>query len=176
MTNKIIKYRPVNEKISELAGKHQNKPEAILEMLSELQEQRGILEAEAITDIARSTKIPPAAAYGVASFYSMLNLKEKADYEIKVCDGPVCWLCAGGDARQEVEQAFRGKSGWKVSRTSCLGLCDRAPAMLVNGQQAGPAGVGSAGQLESGWRGQSTDYSHPRKGELRVMMEKAGID
>ena len=174
MTKQTITYRPVDEKISELAGKHQTKPEAILEMLRELQEQRGFLEADAITDIARSTKIPPASAYGVASFYSMLNLKEKTENEIKVCDGPVCWLCAGSEARQEVEQAFWGKPGWKVSRTSCLGLCDRAPAMLVNGQQAGPAGEGSARQIESGWTGKSTDYSHPRKGELRVMMANAG--
>ena len=174
MTNKIIKHRPIDARISQLVSKHQNNPEAILEMLSELQEERGNLEADAITDIGRATKTPPAKAFGVASFYSMLNLKEKAENEVKVCDGPVCWLCGGREARQEIEQTFATKLDWKVRRTSCLGLCDRAPAMLVNGQQAGPAIQGGAGQIASGWRGQPTVYHQPRKGELRVMMANAG--
>ncbi len=174
MTNKIIKYRPIEAQIRELSGKHQDNPETILEMLTELQHQRGNLEGEAITDIGRSTKIPPATAFGVASFYSMLNLNEKVEKTIRVCEGPVCWLCGAGEVRQEVEQAFAGSPVWKVTRTSCLGLCDRAPAMLVNGQQAGPVGSGKAGDIARGWKGQPTDYSRARKGELRVMMANAG--
>jgi NADH:ubiquinone oxidoreductase subunit F (NADH-binding)/NADH:ubiquinone oxidoreductase subunit E len=175
MTNKVIKYRPIEAGIQEQANKRQNNPEAILEMLSELQEQRGNLEADVITDVGRSVHTPPANAYGVASFYSMLNLNEKREHSISVCDGPVCWLCGAGEVRQEVEQAFAEKPGWKITRTSCLGLCDRAPAMLVNGQQSGPATIGSAEEIASGRRGQPTDYSHTRKRELRVMLANAGI-
>jgi NADH:ubiquinone oxidoreductase subunit F (NADH-binding)/NADH:ubiquinone oxidoreductase subunit E len=175
MTNKIIKYRPVDPEISEVARKHQNNPEAILEMLTEIQEQRGNLEADAITDVGRSTQTPPANAYGVASFYSMLNLQEKAEHIIRVCDGPVCWLCGASEVRQDVEQTFGEKPGWKVTRSSCLGLCDRAPVMLVDGVQTGPATKGSVGEIRSGWSGKLTDYSQSRKGELRVMMANAGV-
>jgi NADH-quinone oxidoreductase subunit F len=175
MTNKIIKYRPIDPEITELVRKHQNNPEALLEMLTELQEQRDKLEASAITDIGRTVGIPPANAYGIASFYSMLNLKEKAENVIRVCDGPVCWLCGAGEARLAVEKVFSANPDWKITRTSCLGLCDRAPAMLVNEQQAGPAKPGSATEIARGWRGQPIDYSQPRKGELRVMMANAGI-
>jgi NADH:ubiquinone oxidoreductase subunit F (NADH-binding)/NADH:ubiquinone oxidoreductase subunit E len=175
MTNKIIKYRPIDPEISEVVRKHQDNPEAILEMLSELQEQRGNLEGDAITDIGRSTHTPPANTYGVASFYSMLNLEEKAEEFIRVCDGPVCWLCGAAELQQEVDQALGEKPGWKVTRSSCLGLCDRAPAMLVNGQQVGPATTGSVEKIKSGWRGRPMDYSQARKGELRVIMANAGV-
>jgi NADH:ubiquinone oxidoreductase subunit F (NADH-binding)/NADH:ubiquinone oxidoreductase subunit E len=175
MTNKIIKYRPIDPEITELVRKHQNNPEALLEMLTELQEQRDKLEASAITDIGRTVGIPPANAYGIASFYSMLNLKEKAENVIRVCDGPVCWLCGAGEARLAVEKVFSANPDWKITRTSCLGLCDRAPAMLVNEQQTGPAKPGSATEIARGWRGQPIDYNQPRKGELRVMMANAGI-
>jgi NADH:ubiquinone oxidoreductase subunit F (NADH-binding)/NADH:ubiquinone oxidoreductase subunit E len=175
MTNKIIKYQPIDPAITELAIKHQNNPEALLEILSELQEQKDKLEASAITDIGRSVGLPPANVYGMASFYSMLNLKEKAENVIRVCDGPVCWLCGVGESRQAFEQAFSKNPDWKIRRTSCLGLCDRAPAILVNEQQAGPVLPESATGIASGWRGQSIDYSQARKGELRVMMANAGI-
>jgi len=175
MTNKMIKYQPIDPEITEQAKKHQNNPEVLLELLTELQERRGNLNPATITDIGRAIRTPPANAYGVASFYSMLNLKEKVENVIRMCDGPVCWLCGAGEAREAVEQTLSAKRGWKIMRTSCLGLCDRAPAMLVGEQQAGPIIPGSAAEIASGWRGQPTDYSKPRNGELRVMMAKAGI-
>ncbi len=175
MTNKKIKYQPVDPQIEELSKQHQNNPEALLEILTALQEQRGWLAQHDISDIARAVNTPPSKAYGVASFYSMLNLKEPAQDVVRVCDGPVCWLCGAGELRQEVDGAFSGKPGWKVERTSCLGLCDRAPAILVNGQQAGPVSAADARKLAGGWRSQAANYSQPRKGELRVMLAKAGI-
>jgi NADH:ubiquinone oxidoreductase subunit F (NADH-binding)/NADH:ubiquinone oxidoreductase subunit E len=174
MTNKIIKYRPIDSQVSELAKKHHNNREALLEVLTDLQEQRQNLEPVMITDVGRAIDIPPANAFGVASFYSMLNLEKKAENILRVCDGPVCWLCGGENIRKTIEETLKGKTDWKVTRTSCLGLCDRSPAMLINDQQAGPYVVGSEFQITKGWRGQPFDYSQPRKGELRVMMANAG--
>jgi NADH:ubiquinone oxidoreductase subunit F (NADH-binding)/NADH:ubiquinone oxidoreductase subunit E len=175
MTNKIIKYRPIDPEISELAGKHLNNPEALLGMLTALQKQRGKLEPSTITDVGRAINLPPANTYGVASFYSMLNLNDQVGNVIRVCDGPVCWLCEAGVTRQAVEQALTEHPNWKIERTSCLGLCDRAPAMLVDEQQAGPYTPDRAVEISRGWRGQTTDYSQPRKNEIRVMMANAGI-
>ncbi|OGO28862.1 MAG: hypothetical protein A2136_05915 [Chloroflexi bacterium RBG_16_54_11] len=175
MTNKIIKYRPAQPEIAELAARHAENPEAILEMLTELQEMRGVLEPIAITDVGNSVKVPPSTAYGVASFYSMLNLEGATANVIRVCDGPVCWLSGAGELKQAVVGEFSERADWKVERTSCLGLCDRAPAILVNEQQAGPITPQGAAEINKGWRGQPTDYSKPRKGELRVMMANAGL-
>src|SRR4030042_1543397 len=175
MTNKIIKYQPINPRIAELADYHTNNPEAILEILTTLQGQRGNLEQSAVTDVGRAINIPPSNAFGVASFYSMLNLKEQAGNIIRVCDGPVCWLCGADDARQTVEQVYTQHPGWKIERTSCLGLCDRPPGMLISEQQAGPFIPGNTSGITRGGRGQATDYSQPRKGEMRVMMANAGM-
>jgi NADH:ubiquinone oxidoreductase subunit F (NADH-binding)/NADH:ubiquinone oxidoreductase subunit E len=175
MTNKIIKYKPIDPQIVEQAKKHQGDPEALLEILTDLQEKYQNLEPGVITDAGRAVRIPPANAYGVASFYSMLNLEKKAENILRVCDGPVCWLCGGDDARKSLDQAVADKPGWEVKRTSCLGLCDRAPAMLINEQQAGPFLPMNAGEVSEGWRGQPTDYSQPRPGELRVMMANAWL-
>jgi NADH:ubiquinone oxidoreductase subunit F (NADH-binding) len=73
-----------------------------------------------------------------------------------------------------VEQELAGLKDWKIERTSCLGLCDRAPAMLVNEQQAGPYKQGVEKNISKGWHGQETEYGHPRKDEIRVMLANAG--
>ena len=74
-----------------------------------------------------------------------------------------------------MDQAVEQHPDWTVKRTSCLGLCDRAPAVLVNEQQAGPIQPEQAAGLSSGQYGKPTDYTQPRPGEMRVMLAKAGL-
>jgi NADH-quinone oxidoreductase subunit F len=174
MTNKLIRYQPIDPEITGLANDYLNNPEALLTILTTLQGQRGQLVQSAITDVGRVINVPPSNAYGVASFYSMLNLKERSENVIRVCDGPACWLCGADDTRHAVNQAFNEHPGWKIERTSCLGLCDRAPAILVREQQTGPVMPSNTTEIVQGWRGLPKDYTQPRRGELRVMMARAG--
>jgi NADH:ubiquinone oxidoreductase subunit F (NADH-binding)/NADH:ubiquinone oxidoreductase subunit E len=176
MTNKKIKYQPVSPEITELVAEHGNSPEALLEVLVELQSHPAGLSSATVTDAARALKVPPHKAYGMATFYSMLSLEERKNV-LRVCDGPVCWLKrATTDDGQQTIEAFQSSiddGQWSVERTSCLGLCDRAPSVLVNDEQAGPATPADAQKLCEGWRGVQTDYSHLRSGEVRVMMANA---
>ncbi len=167
MTNKKIVHTPIQPEILQLAAEHGNSPEAVLEVLSDIQARHGGLSRQRITDAARALGLPASRAYGIATFYSMLSLDERRAV-LRVCDGPVCWLKrASVDAWKKKMPA----DDWTVERTSCLGLCDRAPAVLVNDDQAGPASGRDATRVTRGWRGQPTDYSKPRRGELRVMTE-----
>ena len=171
MTNKIIKYQPVPPEITELAAEHENDPEALLEVITNLQDMPGGLSSESITDSARAMDVPPHKAYGMATFYSMLSFEERKNI-LRVCDGPVCWLKRASETHSELE-SVAGKD-WTVERSSCLGLCDRAPAVLVNDEQAGPVNAEDAKKTCEGWRGVPTDYSQPRDGEVRVMTALIG--
>ena len=173
MTNPRIRYKPIDPQIEALASKHGNHPEAVLEIFQELQEEFGGLSQEAISDVARCLKIPQEKAYGVASFYSMLSLEPVKTRIVHVCDGPVCWLKRAAQVKDQFTTEGR-HSGWIVERTSCLGLCDRAPAAFVEGEQAGPLGPDDFSKVSNGWRGEKTDYSHALPGEVRLMMVDAG--
>jgi len=178
MTNKAIIFKPIQPEILELAARHGNDPEAILELLKEIEDQPGGLSYDAISDAARAVGIPAHHAYGMATFYSMLTLEERKNV-LRLCDGPVCWLKrATKDKGQmtEIISSFvaRLSSGWSVERSSCLGLCDRAPAALVNDEQAGPLAPKDAKKVCQGWRGLATDYAQPRPGEVRVMLANTG--
>lgn len=176
MTNKKIKYQPIPLEITELVAKHGNDPESLLEVLVDLETHPAGLSPATVTDAARALNEPSHKAYGMATFYSMLSFEERKNV-LRVCDGPVCWLkratVDGGPMTVEEWQTAIGDD-YTVERTSCLGLCDRAPAVLVDDEQAGPAAPADAQKLCEGWRGVPTDYSQPRPGEARVMMANAG--
>ncbi len=176
-------YHPTSPHLKSLAEAHRNDPEAVLEILKELQNMPGGLSSANIMDIGRAMNMPPHQIYGVATFYSMLS-PEPRQHVLRVCDGPVCWLkratMDGGPKtvdshRLSVEEwAESIGSDYTVERSSCLGLCDRAPAVLVDDEQAGPVTSAEAAKVCEGWRGVPTDYSQPLPGEVRVMLQHAG--
>jgi NADH:ubiquinone oxidoreductase subunit F (NADH-binding)/NADH:ubiquinone oxidoreductase subunit E len=175
MTNIKNVFTPIDPEISALAEEHSHDPDSILEIFKQIQERRGYLSREAITDVARSLHIPVERAYGVASFYTMLALEPQKGHVARVCDGPVCWLHRATEVRKAADELFEGSSGWTVERNSCLGLCDRAPAALVDGRQVGPLTPDRVREIPSGWQGEPVDYSQARPGERRIMMAKAGL-
>lgn len=175
MTNHKIRYKPIKEEILAIADAHGNNPEATLEVLRDIQNERGGLSQEDLRDAARALKIPAHKTYGVASFYSLLSLeKEEKEEEnvLRICDSPACWLHHASETRQALEGTL--PKNWRIERSSCLGLCDQAPALLVNGEQVGPVLPEHAHDVYKGYRGTSKNYSEAQEGELRVMMALAG--
>lgn len=171
MTNRKIRYKPIQPEILDLANKHGNSPEAALEVLTDIQAERGSLSQEDLTDAARALGIPAHQTYGAATFYSMMSLEPRKNV-LRVCDGPVCWLKRASETRSALESVVG--DDWTVERTSCLGLCDRAPAVLVNDEQAGPIHPEDAEKVSKGWRGVPIEYTQIRAGETRVMTALLG--
>lgn len=170
MTNRNIIYKPIPPGIEQLVQKHGNSRADVLEILRELDHQDQ-LNPQSITDTARCLGIPPHQIFGLATFYSMLSLQPRQNV-IRVCNGPVCSARNAAELSQSLEAGVA--DGWSIEKSSCLGLCDRAPAMLVGEQPAGPLNIDDVQKLFHGWRGNPPDYSQPRPGELRVMLANAG--
>ncbi|MEW6716483.1 MAG: NADH-quinone oxidoreductase subunit NuoF [Chloroflexota bacterium] len=168
MPSKTLIHKITNPEILKLAESHFRDKSAILEIFQEIQARHGGLNQDVILDVARSLNIPAQRAFGVASFYSMLSLSEQKKPTIRVCDGPPCWL----KEANQVHKDLRTKLGdeWHIERTSCLGLCDRAPAALVEDEQCGPLTGKDVSELPKGWRGERRDYSKPLPGEVRVLL------
>lgn len=177
MTNKHIVYRPNSPEIEELARRHEYGSEAAIELLKDIQTQHSVLTTDSIIDAARALQLPSHRMYGMATFYSMFSLLERGKI-LRVCDGPVCWLKRStvDDGRKTMVDEWLStvNAQWSVERTSCLGLCDRAPAVLIEDEQAGPVEAPEANKVCEGWRGTPTDYSKVRKGETRVMTALIG--
>jgi NADH-quinone oxidoreductase subunit F len=109
----------------------------LLPALHAVQDRIGWISQPALNYISRRLAVPPAEAYGVATFYALYATTPRPPVVAHICDDIACRL-AGAEricddlARSvgpEGEAARDGRVGWK--RSPCLGLCDLAPAALV---------------------------------------------
>ncbi|WP_369231910.1 NAD(P)H-dependent oxidoreductase subunit E [Streptomyces sp. R21] len=103
----------------------------LLPGLHAVNDRVGWISEGALDYLCRRLTVPPAEAYGVATFYSMFSVKPRPATVLHVCTDLACAgagaaeLCTGAEARLGLG------SGVSVERSPCLGLCERAPAALV---------------------------------------------
>ncbi|MEY2700202.1 MAG: hypothetical protein RIQ52_957 [Pseudomonadota bacterium] len=120
-------------------NRYQHNPFHLLQILREAQESFGYIHPDAIDEIGRALQLPRASIEGVASFYSHLYLEPRGVYRILFSDN-ITDRMLGSEALLErlcqqlwVEPGKVSEDGLvSVDRTSCTGLCDQGPALLVN--------------------------------------------
>ena len=116
-------------------------PTGLVQILREVHEAFGCLPGPALALIARLLRIPYSRAKGVASFYAFLNEEPLGSYRVLFSDN-ITDRMAGSERLMEsmchrlwVEPGKVSEDGLvSVARTSCTGLCDQGPALLVNGR------------------------------------------
>ena len=109
----------------------------LLPVLHAIQNRIGWISPGAMNYTALRLDVPPAEVYGVASFYGMFSLQPRPTVVAHVCDDIACMtrgseeLCDQLDTRLGPENlpCAGGRAMWV--RSNCLGLCERAPAVLV---------------------------------------------
>jgi NADH:ubiquinone oxidoreductase subunit F (NADH-binding)/NADH:ubiquinone oxidoreductase subunit E len=140
----------------------------IVQILRTLHTQYGQLTPHLISEVARELKSPESRVHGIATFYSLLTSPVPSEKTIRVCDGPYCMIRGSNDLLSQIQSQMG--EGWTITRTSCLGLCDRAPAALVRDSQVGPVKIQDMDRYEVGWCGEVSDYGQPRSGETRALL------
>jgi NADH-quinone oxidoreductase subunit F len=114
----------------------------LLPALHAVQDAVGSVSRGALGYISERLTVPPAEAYGVASFYALISTMPRAETLIHVCDDIVCMQYGAGELMAAVEDALgppgaTGQLSWAPS--PCLGQCDRAPAALSHAAGRGYA-------------------------------------
>ena len=109
----------------------------LLPVLQAVHEHVGWLSPGALNYVCQRLTVPPADAYGVATFYALFSLEWRPPRVVHVCDDLAC-RCNGSDeliaALEErlgpEDTVVQGESATWL-RSPCLGQCDRAPAALL---------------------------------------------
>ena len=140
----------------------------VVKVLRALQSEYGHLNSRLIAEVARELQMPVSRVHGIATFYSMLTTPAPPERTIRICDGPYCMMRGAGDLICQIQSQLG--ASWTITRTSCLGLCDRAPAALVRDSQVGPIQLEHMDRYEIGWCGEVSDYRKPQPGEIRTIL------
>ncbi len=109
----------------------------LLPALLGVQSRLGRVSAGALNEICKRLHVPPAEAYGTASFYAMISLDEQPPIVVHVCDDLACRSAGSERLIHELERAHGVEDSVRAGtigtwrKSPCLGLCDRAPAALA---------------------------------------------
>ena len=109
----------------------------LLPALHALQDRVGQITQPGLNYVCRRLSVPPAEAYGVATFYALFSTKARPAAVAHVCDDIACRLAGAEDVCADLartlgpagEPARDGSVAWL--RSPCLGACELAPAAML---------------------------------------------
>lgn len=113
----------------------------LLNILHEAQDKHGFLSEDVLKEISSKYQVPISRLYGIVTFHTAFRVKRQGRYILELCGSPSCVL----NKSREIEKFLEKKLGINIGettkdkkfslyKTSCIGCCDEAPAMLVNGE------------------------------------------
>ena len=131
------------EEINEIAAEtaHYPKREAgCIDALKIVQRHRGWVSDESVHDIAVHLDMSATDVDSVATFYNLIYRKPVGRHVISICDSVSCWIMGYEQMRKHLHERLGIGFGETTSDnrftllpTVCLGCCDHAPAMMVDG-------------------------------------------
>ena len=121
--------------------RYQCDPNALVQVLRETQEVLGYLPPAALSAIATGLGLPRARVEGVAGFYSFFHLEPVGQYRVLFSDNITDRMLGSVELMNRLCNKLwleRGKISEdglvSVDTSSCTGMCDQGPALLINGR------------------------------------------
>ncbi len=122
--------------------RHGARRDALVQILREVQAETGWLSRDSIARIAAGVGLTPAIVEGVASFYRFFHLRPVGQYHFLWSDNVTDRMLGSRMLARELCRllgvelgASRAGALASVDLTSCIGLGDQGPALLVNQHQ-----------------------------------------
>ena len=115
-----------------------------VDALKIVQKRRGYVSDEALQDLAQALDMTPAELDNVATFYNLIFRRPVGKHVILVCDSISCFLTG----QERVLDYLQRKLGIQPGQTTgdglftllptvCLGHCEQAPVMMLDGEIVG---------------------------------------
>ena len=130
--------------LDDILLRHRHQATELLQILIQAQQVEGWLPAATLTHIAAALGLPRARVEGVAGFYSFLYTQPVGRYRVLFSDNITDRMLGNAELLDAlcrklwIEPGHVSEDGLvSVTTTSCTGLCDQGPAMLVNGRAIG---------------------------------------
>ncbi|MFE9684378.1 NAD(P)H-dependent oxidoreductase subunit E [Streptomyces sp. NPDC006285] len=147
----------------------------LLPGLHAVNDRIGWISEGALDYLCRRLTVPPAEAYGVATFYAMFSVKPRPATVLHVCTDLACAAAGASELCAGVEARLGPGSGVSVERSPCLGLCERAPAALaVRAGDPVRTAVSAPATVERAVLAASSPDSAPEEPAVAMAVPQAG--
>jgi NADH-quinone oxidoreductase subunit E len=120
-------------------GRYPNKRSAVLPVLWIAQREWGWLSPSALKLVAATVELPEPEVFGIATFYTMFNLKPVGRHHLQVCMTLSCSLMGADRLFRHLERKLGVSHGettadgrFTLRRVECLAACGMGPCMQVN--------------------------------------------
>jgi NADH-quinone oxidoreductase subunit E len=135
----------LRENLARQISEAEDPREQVINVTYALQRHYGFFSDEAVREAAALLELTPLEVEELATFYDFIYREPVGKFVIHVCDGVVCWMFHENSIFEYLCKKLGVCAGqisadglFTVLPTACIGLCDHAPAMLVNGRLYGP--------------------------------------
>jgi NADH-quinone oxidoreductase subunit E len=145
----------LSDAIREEIDSHVHEPEhrhaACTEALRIVQQHRGWIDDESIREIAAHLGMTTHELDSVATFYNLIHRRPVGRHVIRMCASVSCWVMGYDPLREALLKKLGVTLGqttsdgrFTVVPNQCLGTCDHAPALMIDGdlhQDVDPANL-----------------------------------
>ncbi len=127
--------------LDKILEKYPKQEEHLIEILLEFQDAKNnhFISEDEVKKIASHLLISEAKVCSVISFYTFFRTEQKGHHIIQVCGGVPCHVSTDFNIAKYIEKELGVSVGgttnnhhFSLEYTSCLGLCDQAPAMRID--------------------------------------------
>jgi len=121
--------------------KFEPKKENLISILHNIQNENtyNYISEDAIREVAKYLNLTYSEILGVISFYTMFSIKPRGKYIIRVCKSAPCHVMNSENIVETIKKTLKIGIGettkdrlFTLELSSCLGICDVAPAMMIN--------------------------------------------
>ncbi|MBN1684480.1 MAG: NAD(P)H-dependent oxidoreductase subunit E [Gammaproteobacteria bacterium] len=155
--------------ITALADQYGYDRSALMPILQAIQSKYHHVPYAAIAILADTLKdVYASQIQGVVTFYHLLNTEPKGEFIIRVSHCAPCKMKGAQDLMQALEKALKIQAGqttqdgkFTLEWTSCIGMCDHAPAMLVNEKPIVDVDPEKISEILKKLTSSSPDFIHP---------------
>lgn len=128
--------------IEKLMTQYPDRRSAVMPALHLAQREIGWLPDDVIQEIGDLLGMSKTEVNGVATFYTMYAREKPGDHTIMFCTDLPCALRGAEKLLEHLEHKLGCKAGQTspdgkvtLKEAECLGGCDHAPVMLIDGQE-----------------------------------------
>ncbi len=137
-----------------IALRHGNKPDALIEILHDLQEELGFIPEAALPALAKALNLSRAEVHGIVTFYHDFHREPTGRHVIKVCRAEACQSMGADALAAMIRNALKVTFGQTtadgaitVEAAYCLGNCALSPAMMVDDRLVGRVDAAKLGKI-----------------------------